>query len=52
MSEIVFQYWQHCRQRSAVLEYSSNVGRFSVIDIEYIRTFEDLMLMMEAVVYS
>jgi len=52
MSEIVFQYWQHCRQRSAVLENSSNVGRFSVIDIEYIRTFEDLMVMMEAIVHS
>jgi len=52
MSEIVFQYWQHCRQRSAVLEHSSNVGQFSVIDIEHIRTFEDLLVVMEAVVHS
>ena len=48
----MFQYWQRCHQRSAVLERSSNVGRFSVIDIEYIRTFEHLLVVMEAVVYS
>lgn len=52
MSGIVFQHWQHCRQRFAVLEYSSNVGQFSAIDIEYIRTFEDSTVVMEAVVHS
>lgn len=35
-----------------MLENSSNVGQFSVINIEYIRTFEDLLVVMEAVVRS
>ena len=52
MSEIVFRYSQHFLQRFAVLEHSSNIGQFSVINIMRIRTFEDSLVAMEAVVRS